>query len=102
VQFNDAPVATPMLGVVKTSDGPSLEVVTAAVAILAAVIAAEAMSSEFIAPASKFAPADRFSAKVFTAVKFAFICAASITVPLLNVFGILNVAITFGSLLFFF
>ena len=101
MQFSDAPVAAPMLGVVKAIDAAILFVVTAPVAILTAVTAEFAMSSVLIAPESKFAPADKFSANVFTAVKFAFICVASITVPVLNVFGIFNVAITFGSLLFF-
>ena len=73
VVYKDAPTAVPMFGVVRVIDDAILAVVTAPVEILAAVIEAAAMSSVLIAPASKFAPADKFSTNDFTVLKFPFI-----------------------------
>jgi hypothetical protein len=93
----DEPVATPMLGVVKVIDAAILEVVTADEAILASVIADDAMSSVLIAPASKFAPADNNSQNVFIAVLFSLFSIAEIVSPVVNVWGMVNCAISYCS-----
>jgi hypothetical protein len=93
-EFNEVAVAAPIFGVVKVTLDAIFVLVTAPVAIFASTIADDAMSSEPIAPASKFVPADRASTKFLTAVKFALCSAATIVAPFTNVFGTVKVAIT--------
>ena len=85
--FNDVPVATPISGVVSANDAASFAVVTEAAAIVVVPIA----------PASKPVPAERLLTKVSIELLFELCSEATIGAPLVNVNGIVIVAMMYTS-----